>query len=75
MEIVLGLIVLGVIFLLAGGLENKDNKSELGQEVIQSMTGPAKVAQQNSGGCLMWGGFLVIVLVVIVVIMSGEKLW
>lgn len=74
MEIVLGLIVLGVIFILAGGLENKDNKSELGQEVIQSLTGPAKVAQQNSGGCLMWGGFIIIVILVILVIMSGGSL-
>lgn len=71
MEVVLGLIVLGVIFILAGGLENKDNKSELGQEVIQSLTGPAKVAQQNSGGCMIYGGLFIVAAVVILFLMAG----
>lgn len=71
MEIVLGLIVLGVIFILAGGLENKDNKSELGQEILQDLTGPTKVAQQNSGGCMTYGGLFIIVVVVILFFMAG----
>lgn len=75
MEVILGIIVLGVLFILFGGLENKDNKSDLGKETIAGLEGTAKVMQENGAGCFMWGGLLIIVLIVIVAIASGEKLW
>ena len=74
MEILIPLALLGLLFMLMGGRENSDNKSPLGQEILQDMTGPAKVVQENTGGCMMWGGLLIIVIVVVLVIISGGSL-
>lgn len=75
MEVILGIIVLGVLFIIFGGVENKDNKSEAGKEMIANLEGTAKIVQENGGGCLLWGGFIIVVLAVIIAVMSGEKLW
>lgn len=75
MEIIGPILLLGFLFILFGGLENRDNKSDLGKETIAGLEGTAKVVQENGAGCFLWGGLLIIVLIVIVAIASGEKLW
>lgn len=71
MEILGPLLLLGLLFMLFGGRESSDNKSQLGQEILQDMSGPAKVVQENTGGCMTYGGLFIIVVVVILFFMAG----
>lgn len=71
MEILGPLLILGLLFMLMGGRENSDNKSPLGQEILQDMTGPAKVVQENTSGCMVYGGLLIIAAVAILFFMAG----
>lgn len=71
MEILIPLALLGLLFMLMGGRESSDNKSQLGQEILQDMSGPAKVVQENTGGCMVYGGLLIIAVVVILFFMAG----
>lgn len=71
MEILVPLALLGLLFMLMGGRESSDNKSELGQEILQDMSGPAKVVQESTSGCFIYGGLLIIVVVVVLFFMTG----
>lgn len=71
MEILGPLLLLGLLFMLMGGRESSDNKSQLGQEILQDMSGPAKVVQENTGGCMTYSGLFIIVVVVILFFMAG----
>lgn len=75
MEIIGPLLLLGALFILFGGIEDRDNKSELGKEMIADLNGPEKIAQKSSGGCFVLGGFIIVLIVAIITIMSGETLW
>ena len=71
MEILIPLAVLGLLFMLMGGKENSDNKSQLGQEILQDLSGPAKVAHESTSGCFIYGGLLIIVVVVVLFFVTG----
>ena len=71
MEILGPLLILGLLFMLMGGKENSDNKSPLGQEILQDLSGPAKVVQESTSGCFIYGGLLIIVVVVVLFFMTG----
>lgn len=71
MEILVPLALLGLLFMLMGGKENSDNKSPLGQEILQDLSGPAKVVHESTSGCMVYGGLFIIVVVVILFFMAG----
>ena len=71
MEILGPLLILGLLFMLTGGKENSDNKSPLGQEILQDLSGPAKVVHESTSGCFIYGGLLIIVVVVVLFFMTG----
>ena len=73
MEILGPLLILGLLFMLMGGKENSDNKSPLGQEILQDLSGPAKVVHESTSGCFIYGGLLIIVVVVVLFFMTGRN--
>lgn len=71
MEIVVGVFFLALIALAVGALENHDNKTEIGKEILADMSGLQKVEAENRGCSLMFLALVLIVVTVLAVIAAG----